>query len=161
MQPSRTCSGADQNFPGRIQVKDKYLQIHVTKGLPFQNLVMVEIEIVDLLSTLIYFLKRPLETYSVPSLFETSQSYDSASLWRLKQSCYGAPYTQRLGKKRRQVLSCSTYGPAGGSNGVRFGRSSLAWPQRSVRWRGRACGTKSSKRTTLKAQVLSFTSSRS
>lgn len=54
MHPSQVCSGRDQNLPGRIQVKADYLQIHVTRGLAFQNLVIIKIKIVDLLSTLVY-----------------------------------------------------------------------------------------------------------
>lgn len=54
MQPSQICSDQGQNLPERIQVKADYLQIHVTTGLAFQNLFIIEIKIVDLLSTLIY-----------------------------------------------------------------------------------------------------------
>ncbi|KAI7777969.1 hypothetical protein LA080_002881 [Diaporthe eres] len=54
MQPSQVCSDQGQNLPERIQVKADYLQIHVTRGLAFQNLFIIEIKIVDLLSALIY-----------------------------------------------------------------------------------------------------------
>lgn len=54
MQPSQVCGYQGQKLPGRIQVKADHLQIRVTRGLAFQDLVIIEIKIVDLLSTLIY-----------------------------------------------------------------------------------------------------------
>lgn len=54
MQPSQVCHDQDQNLPERIQVKADYLQIHVSRGLAFRYLFIIEIKINDLLSTLIY-----------------------------------------------------------------------------------------------------------